>query len=113
VSPVLTDEQTSLVATVREFCARESGTRQQRLALAEGGPGGHSPQIAAKLAVAAGAQRIEVNHLRPLITSLSPSRTMLVATLRASDDATAGSVIATTRRWLDILLRRLAKSRTG
>jgi len=50
VSLVLTDEQTSLVATVREFCARECGTRDQRLALTEDGREVHSPQIAATLA---------------------------------------------------------------
>src|SRR5258705_7195394 len=46
----LTDEQTSLVRTVREFCARECGTREQRLALTDDGREVHSPQIAAKLA---------------------------------------------------------------
>ncbi len=39
-----------------------------------------------------------VHHLRPLITYSSPSRTMRVSMLVASDDATAGSVIAKAER---------------
>lgn len=69
MSLVLTDEQNSLVATVREFCARECGTRQQRLALAEGGPGGaQPPRSRPSLPSQRGLSAPEVNHLRPLIT---------------------------------------------
>src|ERR1700760_4729449 len=39
-----------------------------------------------------------VHHLRPLITYDSPSRTMLDSMLVASEDATAGSVIAKAER---------------
>ncbi|MFF0496548.1 acyl-CoA dehydrogenase family protein [Nocardia aobensis] len=46
----LTDEQRSLVQTVREFAARECGTREQRLALTDQGRTTSSPEIAAKLA---------------------------------------------------------------
>src|ERR1700746_2334122 len=45
-----TDEQQRFVATVRDFCKRECGTREQRLALTNGGAEANSPQIAAKLA---------------------------------------------------------------
>ena len=40
----------------------------------------------------------EVNHLRPLMTYWSPSRRISVSMLVASDDATAGSVIANAER---------------
>jgi hypothetical protein len=37
VSLQLTDEQNAMVATIREFAARECGSREQRLALTNGG----------------------------------------------------------------------------
>lgn len=46
----LTAEQTAMVATIREFAARECGTREQRLKLTDGGRTHHSPEIAVKLA---------------------------------------------------------------
>jgi isovaleryl-CoA dehydrogenase len=46
----LTDEQQRFVDTVRDFCKKECGTREQRLALTDGGKEANSPQIAAKLA---------------------------------------------------------------
>ncbi|MBU3705359.1 MAG: acyl-CoA dehydrogenase [Mycobacterium sp.] len=46
----LTDEQRSMVATVREFAARECGTREQRLALTDGGTKFSNTDIARKLA---------------------------------------------------------------
>jgi isovaleryl-CoA dehydrogenase len=50
VSLQLTDEQKSMVATVREFAAKECGTREKRLALTNGGPTHHNAEIARKLA---------------------------------------------------------------
>lgn len=46
----LTDEQKSLVRIVREFCAKECGTREQRLGLTSGGMERHSHEIAEKMA---------------------------------------------------------------
>ncbi|HRD10579.1 MAG TPA: acyl-CoA dehydrogenase family protein [Mycobacterium sp.] len=46
----LTGEQQSLVATVREFAARECGTRERRLELTNGGKTHHSQEISGKLA---------------------------------------------------------------
>jgi isovaleryl-CoA dehydrogenase len=46
----LTDEQQRFVDTVRDFCKKECGSREQRLALTDGGKEANSPQIAAKLA---------------------------------------------------------------
>lgn len=46
----LTDEQHSMVATIREFAAKECGTREKRLALTAGGTTHHNAEIARKLA---------------------------------------------------------------
>ncbi len=46
----LSDEQRSLVATVREFAARECGSREQRLALTDGGRRHTNLEIARKMA---------------------------------------------------------------
>ena len=46
----LTDEQDSLVSTVREFAARECGSREKRLALTNGGTTHTNLDIARKLA---------------------------------------------------------------
>ena len=46
----LSDEQLSFVDAVRDFCKKECGTREQRLALTDDGKEANSPQIAAKLA---------------------------------------------------------------
>ena len=46
----LTDEQQRFVDTVRDFCKKECGSREQRLALTDGGKEANSPQIAAKMA---------------------------------------------------------------
>lgn len=46
----LTDEQQSMVETIREFAARECGTREKRLELTNGGTTHHNAQIARKLA---------------------------------------------------------------
>ena len=50
VSLQLTEEQQSLVATVRGFAARECGTRERRLELTNGGKTHHSQEISGKLA---------------------------------------------------------------
>ena len=42
----LSEEQKSMVATVREFAAKECGTREQRLALTNGGTAHHNAEIA-------------------------------------------------------------------
>ena len=46
----LTEEQNSMVATVREFAARECGTRERRQALTDGGATHHNAEISRKLA---------------------------------------------------------------
>lgn len=46
----LTADQTAMVATIRDFAARECGTREQRLALTNGGTTHHNEEIAGKLA---------------------------------------------------------------
>ena len=46
----LTDVQKSMVATVRDFAAKECGTREKRLELTNGGTTHHNPEIARKLA---------------------------------------------------------------
>lgn len=46
----LTDEQKSMVATVRDFAARECGTREKRLELTNGGKTHHNAAISRKLA---------------------------------------------------------------
>ncbi|MGV1089346.1 MAG: acyl-CoA dehydrogenase family protein [Mycobacterium sp.] len=46
----LTDEQQSMVATVRDFAARECGTREKRLELTDNGKTHHNAEIAGKLA---------------------------------------------------------------
>lgn len=46
----LTDEQHSMIATIREFAAKECGTREKRLALTNGGTTHHNAEIARKLA---------------------------------------------------------------
>ena len=45
----LTGEQRAMVDTVRDFCAKEFGTRAQRMALTEGGANPHNRDIAAKM----------------------------------------------------------------
>ncbi len=46
----LSDEQKSMVATIREFAARECGTREKLLELTDGGRVHTNPEIARKLA---------------------------------------------------------------
>lgn len=46
----LSDEQRAFAAAIRDFCARECGTREQRDALTRGGADGHSPELYAKVA---------------------------------------------------------------
>jgi butyryl-CoA dehydrogenase len=46
------EEQREFAAAVREFCARECGTREQRDGLSAGGREAHSPALYAKLAAA-------------------------------------------------------------
>lgn len=46
----LTDEQQSVVATVRDFAARECGTREQRMAVTDDGEAQYNLEIARKLA---------------------------------------------------------------
>ncbi|MCU1699113.1 MAG: acyl-CoA dehydrogenase [Mycobacterium sp.] len=46
----LSYEQQELVRSVRDFCRRECGTREQRDALTDGGADAHSPNLYAKLA---------------------------------------------------------------
>lgn len=50
MSLTLTDEQRSLVRAVRDFCAKHCDTREQRLALTDGGKELHSAAIAAQMA---------------------------------------------------------------
>jgi isovaleryl-CoA dehydrogenase len=50
VSLQLSEEQNSLVATVRDFAARECGTREKRLELTSGGKAHHHAGTARKLA---------------------------------------------------------------
>jgi hypothetical protein len=45
-----------------------------------------------------GSPMPEVHHFRPLMTYSSPSRTMLASMLVASEEATAGSVMAKAER---------------
>lgn len=45
----ITDEQEALVAAVRDFCARECGTREQRDALTEGGEEPHNDAISRRI----------------------------------------------------------------
>ena len=46
----LSEEQNSMIATVRDFAARECGTREKRLDLTSGGKSHHHPGTARKLA---------------------------------------------------------------
>jgi isovaleryl-CoA dehydrogenase len=46
----LTDEQRDFVAAIRDFCARECGTREQRDALTHRGRHPHNPDLYAKVA---------------------------------------------------------------
>jgi alkylation response protein AidB-like acyl-CoA dehydrogenase len=46
----LTHEQQDFVAAIRDFCARECGTREQRDALTDGGRKPHSRELYAKMA---------------------------------------------------------------
>jgi isovaleryl-CoA dehydrogenase len=46
----LTDERRALVEAIRDFAARECGTREQRDRLTDGGQDTHSPELFAKLA---------------------------------------------------------------
>jgi alkylation response protein AidB-like acyl-CoA dehydrogenase len=48
--PELTDEQTDFVAAVRDFCARECGTREQRDALTDRGKHPHNQQLYERVA---------------------------------------------------------------
>lgn len=50
MSHQLTAEQNSMIETIREFAARECGTREKRLALTNGGTTHHNDEIASKLA---------------------------------------------------------------
>ena len=50
MSQQLTAEQDSMITTIREFAARECGTREKRLALTNGGTTHHNDEIARKLA---------------------------------------------------------------
>ena len=45
-----TDEQVQFSHAIRDFCARECGTREQRIALTEGGTLANSRELLAKLA---------------------------------------------------------------
>ena len=47
---VLTPEQADFAAAIRDFCARECGTRAQRDALRETGDGAHSAELMGRLA---------------------------------------------------------------
>lgn len=49
MSPILTDEQQALVAAVRDFCARECGTREQRDALTEEGAEPHNDAVSRRM----------------------------------------------------------------
>lgn len=48
--PNLTDEQAAFAAAIADFCKRESGTREQRDALTDGGADLHSQVLYAKMA---------------------------------------------------------------
>jgi alkylation response protein AidB-like acyl-CoA dehydrogenase len=45
----ITDEQEALVAAVRDFCARECGTREQRDALTAGGDEPHNDEVSRRM----------------------------------------------------------------
>jgi hypothetical protein len=60
VSLQLTDEQHSMVATIREFAAKECGTREKRLALTAGGTTHHNAEIARKLGYKLIGHRLEL-----------------------------------------------------
>jgi alkylation response protein AidB-like acyl-CoA dehydrogenase len=47
---IFSDEQRAFAQALRDFCARECGTREQRDALTEGGVESHSPEIYGRLA---------------------------------------------------------------
>ena len=47
--PTLTDEQQALVSAVRDFCARECGTREQRDALTDGGAEPHNDGVSRRM----------------------------------------------------------------
>src|SRR6202035_873523 len=46
----LTDEQKSFVEAIRDFAARECGTREQRDALTDGGKEVHNPELYKRIA---------------------------------------------------------------
>ena len=50
MGPTLTDEQRDFVAAIRDFCAREVGTREQRDRLTERGKHAHSQEIYRRMA---------------------------------------------------------------
>jgi alkylation response protein AidB-like acyl-CoA dehydrogenase len=50
MSVPLTDEQSDFVAAIRDFCAREVGTREQRDRVTENGKHAHSTEIYSKMA---------------------------------------------------------------
>jgi alkylation response protein AidB-like acyl-CoA dehydrogenase len=50
MTEILTDERRAFVEAIRDFCARECGTREQRLKLTDGGREAHSQQLYEKMA---------------------------------------------------------------
>jgi isovaleryl-CoA dehydrogenase len=50
MTPTLTDEQKSFVEAIRDFAARECGTREQRDALTDGGKEVHNPELYKRIA---------------------------------------------------------------
>jgi butyryl-CoA dehydrogenase len=50
IAMVFTDEQQAFSEALRDFCQRECGTREQRMALTDGGRESHSPELYGKLA---------------------------------------------------------------
>jgi alkylation response protein AidB-like acyl-CoA dehydrogenase len=50
MTEILTDERRAFVEAIRDFCARECGTREQRLALTDGGREAHSQALYEKMA---------------------------------------------------------------
>ncbi len=50
MTDTLTDERRAFAQAIRDFCARECGTREQRDALTHGGRDAHSPALYEKMA---------------------------------------------------------------
>ena len=93
----LTEEQHDLVRTVRDFCQKHCDTREQRLALTEGGKELHSTKIASDMAA--------LGWLGLSIPGLGLAITLVSITLVGFVGSTF--LWRTLEGWLDDLLERL------